>query len=130
MEFAYNNSYHTSLGIAPYEALYGRRCRTQVHWTEVGERKLKGLKMVHQTMDEIQMIKSRLKAAQDRQKSYVDLKKRDIEYNVGDKKQPIELREDLTYEEEPVEVIDREEKVLRNKAIPFVKIRWSNHSKK
>ncbi|XP_058002206.1 uncharacterized protein LOC131179392 [Hevea brasiliensis] len=147
------------------------------------------------------MIRSRLKAAQDRQNSYADLKRRDIEYYVGDKvslkispwkgvilfgkrgklsprfigpyeiieriepvayhlalplklsqihdvfhvsmlrryrsdpshvlqKQPIELREDLTYEEEPVEIIDREEKVLRNKVVPLVKVHWSNHSRK
>ncbi|XP_058000799.1 uncharacterized protein LOC131179100 [Hevea brasiliensis] len=150
--------------------------------------------MVRHTADKIHMIRSRLKAAQDRQKSYVDLKRRDIEYYVGDKvflkispckgvirfgkrgklsprfigpyeiierirpvaycfalppklsqihdifhvsmlrryksdpshvlqKQPIELREDLTYEEKPVEIINREEKVLRNKFIPLVKVR-------
>ena len=68
MEFSYNNSYHTSLGMAPYEALYGRRCRTPVCWNEVGERKLVGPEIVQLTTDKIDLICSRLKVAQDRQK--------------------------------------------------------------
>ena len=85
MEFSYNNSYHTSLGMAPYEALYGRRCRTPVCWNEVGERKLVGPEIVQLTTDKIDLIRSRLKVAQDRQKSYADLKRKDIEFEVGDK---------------------------------------------
>ena len=85
MEFAYNNSYHASLGMAPYEALYGRKCRTPICWDEAGERKLLGPEIVQITVDKIEVIRSRLKTAQDRQKSYADLKRKDIEYQVGDK---------------------------------------------
>ena len=85
IEFAYNNSFHASLGMAPYEALYGRKYRTLVCWDEAGERKLVGPKIVQLTTDKIQLIRSRLKAAQDRQKSYADLKRKDIEYGVGEK---------------------------------------------
>ena len=66
MEFSYNNSYHTSLGMTPFEALYGRRCRTPVCWNEVGERKLVGPEIVQLTTDKIDLIRSRLKVAQDR----------------------------------------------------------------
>ena len=85
MEFSYNNSNHASLGMTPYEALYGRKCRTPVCWNEAGERKFVGPEIVQLTIDKIEVICSRLKAAQDRQKSYADLKRKDIEFNVGDK---------------------------------------------
>ena len=68
MEFAYNNSYQSSIGMAPYEALYGRKCRTPVCWDEVGERKLVGPEIVQVTCDKIKVIRDRLKIAQDRQK--------------------------------------------------------------
>ena len=68
MEFAYNNSYQSSIGMAPFEALYGRKCRTLVCWDEVGERKLIGLELVHNTLDKIQIVRNRLKIARDKQK--------------------------------------------------------------
>ena len=71
--------------MAPYEALYGRKCRTPVCWDEVGERQLVGPEIVQMTTEKIQLIQDRLKEAQDRQKSYADLKREPIEYNVGDK---------------------------------------------
>jgi len=49
VEFAYNNSYHSSIDMAPYEALYGRRCRTPVRWNEVGKRKLSKIELIEQT---------------------------------------------------------------------------------
>ena len=85
MEFAYNNSYHSSIGKPPYEALYGRRCRTPVCWDEEGERRLLGPEIVQLTADQVKIIKERLKAAQDRQKSYADLKHREVNFSVGDK---------------------------------------------
>ena len=85
MEFAYNNSFQSSIGMAPYEALYGRKCRTSVCWTELNEHKLIGPDIVKDTEEKVQIIRQRLKAASDRQKSYANLKRRDIEYNVGDK---------------------------------------------
>ena len=63
MEFAYNNSYQASIGMAPYEALYGRKCRTPVYWDEVGERKLVDPKIVQVTCDKIKVIWDRLKIA-------------------------------------------------------------------
>ena len=70
MEFSYNNSYQSSIEMALYEALYGRKCRTPLCWDEVGERKLLGLEIVQVTKDNVKVIKDRLKIAQDRQKSY------------------------------------------------------------
>ena len=199
MEFAYNNSYQTSIGMAPYEALYGRKCRTPVCWDEVGERKLVGPETVQVTCDKIKVIRDRLKIAQDRQKSYADNRRRDLKFEVGDMvflrispwkgvlrfgkrgklspryigpyriverigevayqlefpsdldrihdvfhvsmlrkyipdpshvltEQPVEIQENLTYEEEPVQILDRQEQVLRNKTIPLVKVLWRSHS--
>ncbi|KAJ0017607.1 hypothetical protein Pint_10283 [Pistacia integerrima] len=65
-EFAYNNSYQASIGMPPYEALYGRKCRTPICWSEAGERKLVGPEIVQTTNNSIQFIKEKLKAAQDR----------------------------------------------------------------
>ena len=66
MEFAYNNSYQASIGMAPYEALYGRKCRTPVCWDKVGVRKLVSPEIVRVTCDKIKVIRDRLKIAQDR----------------------------------------------------------------
>ena len=80
IEFTYNNSYHSSIQIAPYEALYGRKCRTPICWEEVGDRKLLALDKVQETTENIQVIIKRLKVAQSRQKSYADNIRRDIEF--------------------------------------------------
>ena len=85
MEFAYNNQYHSSIQMAPYEALYGRKCRSPIYWDEEGTRVLEGPEIVQDTMDKVKLIKSRLKAAQDRQKSYADQHRREMEYEVGEK---------------------------------------------
>jgi hypothetical protein len=198
MEFAYNNSFHSSLGMAPYEALYGKQCRTPLCWDEVGERKLTAPDMVQITTDKIKIIRERLKITQSKQKSYADNRRKDLEFQVGDwvflklspwkgvvrfgkrgklsprfigpyiitervgdvayrlelpeelsqvhdvfhvsmlrkyisdpshilDSQPITLREDLVYVEEPVQILDRKEQVLRNKVIPLVKVLWRNH---
>ena len=193
MEFAYNNSYQLSIEMAPYEALYGRKCRTPLCWDEVGERKLSGQEIVQVMIDNVKVIRDRLKIAQDRHKSYVDNRMRDLEFQVGDqvfmrispwkgvlrfgkkgnlcprymgpyeilerigkvaywlrlppelarihdvvhvsmlpkyiadpshvlRDQPVELKEDLTYEERPVQIVDRKDQVLRNKVIHLVKV--------
>ena len=85
MEFAYNNSYQSSIGMAPFEALYGWKCRTPVCWDEVGERRLIGPELVQITLDKIQIVRDRLKIARDRQKSYVDKRRRDLQFKVGDR---------------------------------------------
>ncbi|GJY27308.1 putative reverse transcriptase domain-containing protein [Tanacetum coccineum] len=71
-EFSYNNSYHASIKAAPYEALYGRKCRSPVCWAEVGEAQLTGPELIQETTEKIVLIKQRMQAAQDRQKSYAD----------------------------------------------------------
>ncbi|GJR41149.1 putative reverse transcriptase domain-containing protein [Tanacetum coccineum] len=73
-EFSYNNSYHASIKAAPYEALYGRKCRSPVCWAEVGEAQLTGPELIQETTEKIVLIKQRMQAAQDRQKSYADRK--------------------------------------------------------
>jgi len=85
IEFAYNNSHHVSIGMTPYEALYGRKCRSPVHWNEVGERKILGPDIMEQTVQAIEKIKDSMKKAQDRQKNYVDKRRRDLKFAVGDK---------------------------------------------
>ena len=84
IEFAYNNSYQSSIGMAPYEALYGRKCRTPVCWDEVGEKRLIGLEIVQDTTEKVNMIQEWLKIASDRQKSYVDNQRRDLKFEMGD----------------------------------------------
>nr|GEX02051.1 putative reverse transcriptase domain-containing protein [Tanacetum cinerariifolium] len=85
VEFSYNNSYHSSIKCAPFEALYGRRCRTPIAWIKVGEGKLLGPEIVQETTDKIVQIKERLKVARDRQKSYADKRRKSVEFSVGDK---------------------------------------------
>ncbi|CAN6710987.1 unnamed protein product [Malus baccata var. baccata] len=199
MEFAYNNSFHSSIGMSPFVALYGRACRTPLCWSEVGERVLEGPEIVDETTQNVQVIKSNLKTAQDRQKSLADRHATDRVYDVGNlvflklspwrgvvrlgKKgklspryigphviierigevsyrlelphelskvhnvfhvsmlrhyvsdlshvispQPLEINPDLTYDEEPVTILDWKDKVLRNKIVSLVKVLWRNHS--
>nr|GEX32896.1 putative reverse transcriptase domain-containing protein [Tanacetum cinerariifolium] len=84
-EFSYNNSYHASIKAAPYEALYGRKCRSLVCWAEVGEAQLTGPELIQETTEKIVLIKQISQAAQDQQKSYVDLKWKPMEFEVGDR---------------------------------------------
>ncbi|GJS82091.1 putative reverse transcriptase domain-containing protein, partial [Tanacetum coccineum] len=85
VEFSYNNSYHTSIKVAPFEALYGRKCRSPVCWAEVGEAQLTGPEIIHETTEKIFKIRDRMQAARDRQKSYADKRRRPLEFEVGDK---------------------------------------------
>ncbi|GKB71143.1 putative reverse transcriptase domain-containing protein [Tanacetum coccineum] len=73
-EFSYNNSYHSSIKAAPFEALYIRKCRSPLCWTEVGESQLTAPEIIHETIEKIIQIRSRMQAARDRQKSYVLIK--------------------------------------------------------
>lgn len=83
-KFAYNNSFHSSIGMAPYEALYGRKCRSPICWIEVKDKALLGPEIVQDTSDKIKIIQQRLKMAQSRQKNYADIRRRLLEYAVGD----------------------------------------------
>ncbi|KAI3747592.1 hypothetical protein L6452_10102 [Arctium lappa] len=85
VEFTYNNSYHSNLRMAPFEALYGRKCRTPVCWLEAGEKQFVGPEIVQETDDKVKSIRERLKATQDRQKSYADKKRTPVEFQVGDR---------------------------------------------
>ncbi|KAI0531327.1 hypothetical protein KFK09_000880 [Dendrobium nobile] len=70
--------------MAPYEALYGRRCRTPLNWAETGERKVIGADLVDDATEKIRLIRDRLRAVQDRQKKYYDAKHRSVEFDVGE----------------------------------------------
>nr|GEZ41993.1 putative reverse transcriptase domain-containing protein [Tanacetum cinerariifolium] len=85
VEFSYNKSYHASIKATPFEALYGRKCRSPVCWVEVGQVQLTGLELVQETTKRIIQIKQMVQTARDRQKSYADLKRKPIEFQVGDK---------------------------------------------
>ncbi|WRX08490.1 Reverse transcriptase/retrotransposon-derived protein [Theobroma cacao] len=199
VEFAYNNSFQTSIQMAPFEALYGRRCRSPIGWLEVGERKLLGPELVQDAIEKIHMIHQRMLTAQSRQKSYADNQRRDLEFQVGDnvflkvsptkgvmrfgkkgklspryigpfeilervgavayrlalpldlsnihpvfhvsmlrkynldpshviRYKTIQLQDDLTYEEHPVAILDRQVKKLSSKDVASVKVLWRNHT--
>ena len=84
VEFAYNNSYQATIRMAPFEALYGRRCRSPVFWQEVGNQQLLGPELVQRTNEVVQKIRMRIQTAQSRQKSYADARRKDLEFEVGD----------------------------------------------
>ena len=84
VEFAYNNSYQASIQIAPYEALYGRPCRSPICWTEVGESSITGPDLIRDTSDKVSLIRQRLLTAQSRQKSYANVRRRPLEFEVRD----------------------------------------------
>nr|GEW91488.1 putative reverse transcriptase domain-containing protein [Tanacetum cinerariifolium] len=171
-EFSYNNSYHASIKAAAFEALYRRKCRSHVCWSEVGDAQLTGPEMIRETTEMILQIKNRLLAARSRQKSYANVRCKPLEFEVGDKvmlkvspwkgpvayklELPRELQgihntfhvsnlkkclsdedlilpfdeviidEKLHFIEEPVEIMDREEKQLKQSRIPIVKVRWNS----
>ena len=83
-EFSYNNSYHSSIKMPPYEALYGRNFQTSSCWLEAGDKHLAGLDIVHQTTKNLKVISEMMLAAQSHQKSYADKKQRPITFDVGD----------------------------------------------
>ncbi|GKB48565.1 putative reverse transcriptase domain-containing protein [Tanacetum coccineum] len=85
IEFSYNNNYHTSIKAAPFEALYGRKCRSPICWAEVGDAQLTGPEIVRETTEKIIQIKHRLQASRDRQRSYADKRRKPLEFQVGDK---------------------------------------------
>ncbi|GKA68214.1 putative reverse transcriptase domain-containing protein [Tanacetum coccineum] len=83
-EFFYNNSYHSIIHCAPFEALYGRKCSSPVLWAEIEDSRLIGPELVQETTNKVVVIRDRLKAARDRQKSYADNRRKPIEFQVGD----------------------------------------------
>ena len=84
VEFTYNNSYHSSIGMAPYETLYGRRCRTPLCWQQDEESVVLGPEFLQQTTKKVKVIQDRMRATKRRQKSYADKRRRSLEFEVGD----------------------------------------------
>ncbi|GJW41585.1 putative reverse transcriptase domain-containing protein [Tanacetum coccineum] len=105
VEFSYNNSYHASIKAAPFEALYGRKCRSPVCWTEVGEAQILGPELIQEMTKKIVQIKQRMQVAHDRQKSYADLKRKLMEFQVEDK--VLEKVGEVSYKLELPEEISR-----------------------
>ncbi|GJR05784.1 putative reverse transcriptase domain-containing protein [Tanacetum coccineum] len=148
--FSYNNSYHASIKAAPFEALYGQKCRSPVCWTEVKEVQLTGLEIVQETTEKVIQIKQRIQAARDLQKSYADLKHKPMEFQVGDRvmlkvlpwkgvvrfgkqgklnprvEQGLHVDDKLRFVEEPVEIMNQEVKWLKQSRILIVKVRWNS----
>jgi len=83
VEFTYNNSYHSSIGMAPSEALYGRRCRTPLYWYQDEKSVTIGPKLLQQTIKKVKLIQDRMHATQSRQKSYADKRRRPLEFDKG-----------------------------------------------
>ena len=84
VEFAYNNSYQASIQMAPYEAFYGRPYRSSICWTEVGESSITGPDLIRDTSEKVSLIQQRLLTSQSRQKSYANVRRRPLEFEVGD----------------------------------------------
>ncbi|GJV49688.1 putative reverse transcriptase domain-containing protein [Tanacetum coccineum] len=168
VEFSYNNSYHANIKATPFKALYGRKCRSPVCWAEVRDVQLTGPEIIHETTEKIVQIHQRLQAARDRQRSYANVRKKLLKFQVGDRVMlkigpvayklelpeelinvhntfhvsnlkkclsdeslviPIkELRLDdkLNFVEEPLEIMNREVKQLKQSHIPIVKVRWNS----
>ena len=80
VEFVYNNSFHSSIGM-----VYGRKCRTPLCWTELSEKKVIGLDLIQETEEKVKMIRERLKVPTDIQKSYADMRRKDIRYEIDEK---------------------------------------------
>ena len=78
VEFVYNNSFQLSIGMTPYEALYGRKCRRPLYWTELSKKKIIGPNLIQENEEKMKMIRERLKVATDRQKSNPDMRRKDI----------------------------------------------------
>ncbi|GJX96437.1 hypothetical protein Tco_0352235, partial [Tanacetum coccineum] len=130
---------------APYEALYGRKCRSLICWSEVGDSQLTSPELIRDTTEKIVQIKNRLLAARSRQKSYADKRLKPLEFEVGDMVllklsawkgaylaegevvvplEEIQIDDKLHMIEESVEIVDKEVKRLKQSRIPIVKVRW------
>ncbi|GJV43938.1 putative reverse transcriptase domain-containing protein [Tanacetum coccineum] len=84
-EFSYNNSYHSSIKCAPFEALYGRKCRSPLCWLEAGDKQPVTLDIIQETVDKVNVIKERPNRARSCQKSYADNRRKPLKFQTGDK---------------------------------------------
>jgi hypothetical protein len=85
VEFSYNNSFQASLRMAPFEALYGRKCRTPLAWSDIGEWTLFGPAIIEEAEEKVEKVCENLRIAQSRQKSYADKRRRELTFAVGDR---------------------------------------------
>jgi hypothetical protein len=199
VEISYNNSYEASLKMAPFEALYGRKCRTPLYWNQTGESQVFGLEILQEVEKQVHIIRENLKIEKSRQKSYPDNRRRELIFEVGDfvylkvspmrgkkrfnvkgklspryigpfkilerkgevayqlelpdnlsdvhdvfhvsqlKKclrvpeeqlpmQELNVKEDLTYLEYPIRILETSRRITRSKVINMCKVQWSHHS--
>nr|GEU60326.1 putative reverse transcriptase domain-containing protein [Tanacetum cinerariifolium] len=153
IEFSYNNSYHMSIKAALFEALYGRKCRSPVCWAEVRDAQLTDPEIIYETTEKIVKIKQRIQAARDCQKSYADVRRKPLEFQVGDRvmlkvspwkgvevepkkclyDEPLAISLDeihiddkLHFIEDSIKIMDREVKQLKQSRIPIIKFRWNS----
>ncbi|XP_021754615.1 uncharacterized protein LOC110719942 [Chenopodium quinoa] len=139
IEFSNNNSYYASIGMPPFEALYGRKCRSPVCWSDISETMVLGLDMIEDMVKQVKLIQEKMKAAQDRLNLPGELEKVHNVFHVSQLRkyvpdtthvlQPenIEMEENLTYEERPVKILDTKVRSTRNKDVRIVKLLWTNH---
>ncbi|XP_074305912.1 uncharacterized protein LOC141641137 [Silene latifolia] len=126
--------------MAPFEALYERKCRSPVYWDDRADAVVLGLEMIQEMVEQVHIIRQKMRVAQDRQKSYADLKRSGIVFAVGDKLRKyvtdpthvlepkhVEIDEQLSYVEVPKEILDRKVRKTRNGETALVKVLWSNH---
>ncbi|GJU93646.1 putative reverse transcriptase domain-containing protein [Tanacetum coccineum] len=148
VEFSYNNSYHTSIKVAPFEALYRRKCRSPVCWAEVGDAQLTGPAIIHETTEKIGKLNPRyvgpfkviervetvaykLELPQQLSRVHNTFHVSNLKKVLSDESfviplEEIRVDEKLHFMEEPMEVIDREIKQLKRSRIPIIKVRWNS----
>ncbi|XP_042441294.1 uncharacterized protein LOC122026626 [Zingiber officinale] len=136
VEFAYNNSYHSAIQMAPFEALYGRACRSPTLWDELGESSVLG---PHRIQRDAELILERIGEVAYRLAMPPSLAGVHDVFHVSMLRKyvphpthiltdvSITLQPDVTYEEVPVRILDRKERQLRNKTIRLVKVGWEHH---
>ncbi|GKF08646.1 putative reverse transcriptase domain-containing protein [Tanacetum coccineum] len=142
IEFSYNNNYHTSIKAAPFEALYGRKCRSPICWAEVEDAQLTGPEIIHETTEKIIQIKHRLQASLETVAYRLELPEKlsrvhstfhvlNLKKCLSDEPLAIPLDEihvddKLNFIEEPIEIMDYEVKHLKQSRIPIVKVHWNS----
>nr|GFA38244.1 putative reverse transcriptase domain-containing protein [Tanacetum cinerariifolium] len=135
------------LRATPFEALYGQKCRSLVCWAEVKDVQLTGPEIIHETTKKIIQIRQHLQAARDQQRSYASVRQKPLKFQVGDRvmlkvsprkgkcisdeslaisMKELRLDDNLNFVEEPIEIMDREVKQLRQSRIPIVKVKWNS----